>query len=106
MNECKRSSARTALTAALTAWQSGQAKPGKIESAGQPVQVADKAWEAGAKLKEFEIVKALEGDSPRKFQVKLTLEKATAPQEVVYVVVGKNPLWVLREAEYQRDSSM
>jgi hypothetical protein len=98
--------AQEALEAALTAWQNGQAKPGLIEDSDPPVQVQDDAWNAGSKLKSFEIVQALPGDSPRKFAVKLTLEGEAAPAEITYVVVGKNPLHVMREKEYNRDNAM
>jgi hypothetical protein len=98
--------AQEALEAALTAWQNGQAKPGLIEDYDPPVQVQDDAWNAGSKLKSFEIVEALPGDSPRKFTVKLTIEGEAAPTEITYVVVGKNPLHVMREKEYNRDNAM
>jgi hypothetical protein len=98
--------AKDALTAALNAWKGGQAKPGLIESVKPPVQVADATWETGARLTSFEIVKSLEGEERRRFSVKLVLEGETAPQEVVYVVVGKDPMWVMRENEFMRDSGM
>jgi hypothetical protein len=98
--------AKEALEAALTAWQDGQPKPGLIEDYDPPVQVQDDAWSAGSKLKSFEIVEALPGDSPRKFAVKLTIEGEAAPVEITYVVVGKNPLHVMREKEYNRDNAM
>ena len=98
--------AQEALEAALTAWQNGQAKPGLIEDSDPPVQAQDDAWNAGSKLKSFEIVQALPGDSPRKFAVRLNLEGESAPAEITYVVVGKNPLHVMREKEYNRDNAM
>jgi hypothetical protein len=97
--------AREALETALTAWQNGQEKPGRIETAEPAVQVTDAAWDAGSKLKSFEI-SDLPGDSPRKFSVKLSLEGAATPQEITYVVVGKDPLWVMREDQYNRNSEM
>lgn len=98
--------AQEALETALTAWQNGQAKPGLIEDSDPAVQVQDDAWNAGSKLKSFEIVEALPGDSPRKFAVKLNLEGEPTPAEITYVVVGKNPLHVMREKEYNRDNAM
>ncbi|MFN0051160.1 MAG: hypothetical protein ACKV0T_03160 [Planctomycetales bacterium] len=97
--------ARSALQAALGAWQGGQAKPGAITTAKPTVQVSDPVWEAGTKLSSFEI-KPLEGESPRRFSVKLVLEGAADSQEVVYVVFGKDPLWVVREEEFNRDGGM
>lgn len=100
-------SARDALTAALSAWQEGQAQPGKIESCKPPVQVADPVWSAGKKLKSFEILKEEQiPDGPQKLTVKLTLDGVVEQPQVVYVVIGKDPLWVLREEEYQRGFGM
>lgn len=98
--------AHEALTTALDAWQNGQAKPGEIENAELNVQVADPQWARGAKLKSYEIVEEQPGDSPRKFTVKLTLEGEATPSERTYVVVGKDPLWVMPEDEYNRSSGM
>jgi hypothetical protein len=91
-----------ALTSALTAWQNGQTPDELKENTDPEVQIAEPVWDAGSKLKNFEIVEALPGDTPRKFSVKLTLEGASAPEDVTYVVVGKDPLWVMREKEYER----
>ena len=98
--------AREALTTALDAWQKGQAKPGEVEDAEINVQVADPQWAQGAKLKSYEIVESQPGDSPRKFTVKLTLEGEATPSQRTYVVVGKDPLWVMPEDEYNRSSGM
>ena len=98
--------AEDALTAALEAWKSGEAPGELIETDQMRIQFADAAREAGAKLTDYEIVQALPGDSPRKFSVKLTLEGATAPEEITYVVVGKDPLVVMRDEEYNRTSAM
>jgi len=97
--------AKDALTAGLTAWQNGQPKPGFIENTKPAVRVIDRAWEAGTKLKSFEIGPAAEGDSPRKFPVKLHFEGAAAPEEITFYVVGKDPLLVMREQDY-RNSEM
>ena len=94
------------MTTALTAWQNGQAEPGPIEGATPAVEASDSTWKSGAKLKSFEIAEGLAGDSPRKFLVKLTLEGAAAPKEVTYVVVGKDPLQVMSDDEYNRDAGM
>jgi len=95
-----------ALTEALTAWQNGQAEPGAVAGTEPVVQVNDAKWKGGAKLKSFEITESLPGDSPRMFAVKLTLEGATVPEDVTYVVVGKDPLWVWTKDEYERSAGM
>ena len=63
----------------------------------------DLAWKSGQQqLKAFEIVgeeTAASGSAPRYFKVRLTLAKGP-PQEVRYVVVGIDPLWVYREKDF------
>ena|SRR5579872_3033190 len=98
--------AREALTAALDAWQGGQAEPGEIEDSELSVQMTDPEWAKGAKLKSYEIVEELPNESPPKFAVKLTLDGAPEPAKVTYVVVGKATLWVMTEAEFNRSSGM
>lgn len=99
--------ARTALTAALTAWQSGQAKPGSIAKASPAIEVVDSQWRSGQKLKAFEILQEVPTtEGPKRFQVKLTLEGTSSPLETVYLVVGKDPLYVFREADYQPPNGM
>ena len=99
-------SAREALEKALTAWQNGQEKPGVVEGSKPEIRIADERWQNGAKLKSFEIGDALDDEEDVKFPVTLTLEGVSAPAEEVYVVVGKNPLWVWTKAEYERSSGM
>ena len=98
--------AREALETALTAWQKGQAEPGVIKDADPAVQMSDSTWRSGAKLKSFEIAEDPKDNGPRKFKVKLTLEGVDAPKEVIYVVVGKDPLQVFSNDEYNRDAGM
>ncbi len=99
-------SARDALTAALKAWQDGRDKPGTIEHT-VPLQVVEPTWNAGKKLKSFEITKEeTVADGPGKFTVSLTLEGVAEPRSVVYVVVGKSPLWIMPEEEYARNAGM
>lgn len=96
--------AQEALQTALTAWQAGRT-PGTIKDTEIEVKIIDPVVESGAKLTSFEIVKALDGDTPRQFSVKLVVDGA-APKEVVYVVVGKDPLYVSPRSEYDRTSEM
>jgi hypothetical protein len=98
--------AKEALTTALTAWQNGLEKPGLIETEEPAVQLVDPAWVAGAKLNSFEIVQDFPGESPRKFSVKLNFEGAAAPQEATYYVIGKDPLQVMNQSEYERTGGM
>ena len=98
--------ARGALDAALTAWQKGLEKPGVVDSEKPAVRLVDPAWAAGTKLTSYEVVAELPGNAPPSFTVKLNLEGATAPQETTYFVVGKDPLQVMRDSEYNRTDGM
>lgn len=99
--------ARSALTAAMAAWQSGQPKPGTIPRNSPVIEVVDSEWRKGQKLKSFEILQEIPTtEGPKRFSVKLTMEGATAPQDTVYLVVGKDPLYVFREADYQPPTGM
>lgn len=96
-------SAKDALSAALSVWKSGQAKPATIESSRPVIQIQDRVWDSGKKLKDFEIgVEKPSTDGPTRFQVKLTLDGEAATEEVEYVVFGKDPLWVCRDKDYQK----
>jgi len=97
--------ARTALEVGLTAWVNGQ-KPDKIEAGAQSVQVVDHIWRDGGQLMRFEIVQAEDKPGPRWFSVKLMLKDAPEPQQVLYAVVGLNPLWVYREEDFLRACGM
>lgn len=99
--------AEDALTAALTAWQNGEAKPGpslKVDKVR--VEVHDDLWEGGAKLKSFEIVDEVLSEGPRKFSVKLTLEGDSATKDITYVILGKDPLIVMSENQFNHIGDM
>lgn len=94
------SSGRQALEAALTAWQNGH-PVGKIDNASPPVQAVDSGWGKGQKLTSYEILEEVSRtDGRRSFKVRLYLQNPSATQEVHYLVVGRSPLWVFREEDY------
>ncbi|HUY31436.1 MAG TPA: hypothetical protein VMV69_01550 [Pirellulales bacterium] len=97
--------ARKALTAALDAWKSG--KPfGQVDATAPKIEVGESNWQGGKKLTAYEIVGPTSGDDQNKrFTVKITLDGA-APQETVYVVLGKDPLWVFNQIDFQKLSGM
>lgn len=100
--------ARAALTAALDAWKAGKA-PDQIGASGPAVQAQDSQWRDGQKLLAYEILgpaPSPAGDSNRRYTVKLTLAGATAPQETVYVVMGKDPIIVFSQSNYEKLSGM
>jgi hypothetical protein len=95
------------LEAALSAWKGGQAH-GRVANSAPAIEVLDSKWKAGQRLADYQIVKEepAAGTGPRWFTVRLTLQKAAAPQEVRYAVVGIDPLWVYSEDEYKKLSGM
>jgi hypothetical protein len=92
--------AREALEAALTAWKDGK-QPGLIEGTPIPVHAVDSQWQTGKKkLTAYEIVAQEPGEGPPLFSVSLTIQGSSQPTVVRYYVVGKDPLWVYREEDY------
>ncbi len=95
----KAEQSRPAIEAALNAWKSGQ-KPGKIELDEGSVQVQDGNWQSGKKLKAFELLEEIPGETPR-FKARLTLEGTAGPMEVEYVVVGtEGDYWVMSKKDF------
>jgi hypothetical protein len=99
--------ARKALDASLAAWQGGMPKPGPIDGATPPVQAVDSRWAKGELLQSYEILQEEpQTGVPRVFSVKLTMKAPAASKTVKYFVVGKEPLWVYREDDYQLPAGM
>ena len=99
-------SGQDALQAALGAWKAGQ-KLERIDTTTPAVQPVDGQWQAGRKLRDFEVLGEVAGvEGPRQFRVRLTMEGAAKPQEVIYVIVGRDPVWVFREEDYKKTSGM
>lgn len=97
--------ARQALQAALDAWQNGKSA-GKIEATSPPVQVVDSIWFKGGKLQSYEILSEdTDTDGLRWFSVRLNLQQPQANDIVRYVVMGRDPVWVYRQDDYQRSKS-
>jgi hypothetical protein len=93
--------ARTALSTALDAWKADK-PPDQVGATKPEINAQDLQWSGGKKLTAYEIVGPATGDDQnQRFTVKLTLEGA-APQEITYVVVGKDPLWVLSQESYNK----
>lgn len=97
--------ARQAVTAALENWKAG-GRPGKIESAPAPTQAIDSAWQNGQKLESYSIVDEQPEDPAKRFTVKLKLKGAKAETEAAYMVLGRDPVWVYRQEDYDRMINM
>jgi hypothetical protein len=98
--------ARDALIAGLTAWQEGKAAGDLASAQGPPViHFADFQWTAGKRLTSFRLLDeapTLEG-STQMFRIELELA-GEKPQTAEYYVVGINPLWIMRDRDYQQSS--
>jgi hypothetical protein len=98
---------KRAIETALSAWQNGQLMK-RIESDGAAaVEPQDSEWKRGKTLASFSIgdeVPTTEG--PKQFAVRLTFQGVAQPVDAVYFVVGRDPLWVFRDRDYQRATGM
>lgn len=107
--------ARSALEKTLEAWKSG-AKHGELGSTDPVIQAVDSDWRSGKALSSFEILNEEESASERRFTVKLVYAEAVAKNKTKentgttadarYVVLGKGPVLVYREEDYQRMLNM
>jgi hypothetical protein len=98
--------ARDALTEGLIAWKEGKSAA-DLASAKEPpiVRFADYQWSGGKRLTSFRILDeepTLEG-STQMFRVELELA-GEKPQAAEYYVVGIDPLWIMRDRDYQQTS--
>lgn len=101
--------AREALEKTLEAWKASQAagEIGSLSEGGPKINAVDSDWTAGKRLASYEITgerPAESGSQP--FSVKLQYEKVAQPVEAVYYVIGKDPVWVFRDKDYQQSSGM
>jgi hypothetical protein len=92
--------AREALEVALTTWQNG-GRPGRIDGSSLPIEAVDSKWIAGQRLTQFEILGEEQADTARCFSVRLRLANGRGDQTVRYYVLGRGPVWVYREEDYQ-----
>lgn len=98
--------ARKSLETALDAWKAGKALDA-IGAANPAISAQDTLWQQGKKLQQYEIVGPEQGDDQNlRFRVRLTLVGEPAPKEIVYVVLGKDPIWVFSEEDYAKTSGM
>ena len=97
--------ARTALATALDAWRDGK-RPADLAGITPPVQVIDTVWVGGRELASYQIVGETPSESDKRFVVKLTYAAPPAMAEVVYIMVGSQPVSVFRDEDYARSMNM
>ena len=96
---------RKALEAALDSWKAGRA-PGPVPGSSPAVSVVDSRRKPKQLLESYEIVKEENQEGHTFYSVKLTLKNPRAEEVARFVVVGRDPLWVYREDDYQTGAGM
>lgn len=103
--ETTSSLARTALEAALANWKGG-GRPDQIDASPQ-VKMIDSDWQNGSALVDFTILDESPTPSgPKEFKVRLQLERAAGPIEATYHVIGREPIYLFRDRDFQKMSGM
>jgi hypothetical protein len=93
--------AEQALEQVLAAWKRGESSaPLQLASTPITIQVADATRRPGQRLVDYELLGEISGEGPRTFAVRLKLENPTIEEEVLYYLVGIDPLWVFRQEDY------
>jgi hypothetical protein len=89
-----------ALDAGLAAWQSGE-PPGPVAGTSPVIHVVDGHRRAGQKLCRYEVLGPAPGDGPRVYAVRLSFELPREEKKVRFVILGIDPLWVVRYEDYE-----
>lgn len=92
--------ARTTLEIALKAWAEGDANH-LVAGAKPAIMVSDGHRTPGRTLKKYEILGSVPGEAPRCIAVRMTLENPSAEIRERYVVVGIDPIWIIRYEDYE-----
>jgi len=92
--------ARQALDAALGAWQAGRPHGAVPDTADPAVEFVDSHHKPAQRLKSFDVLGVAPGDGPRVFTVRLKLEEPADEVKVRYVVFGLDPVWVVRQEDF------
>jgi hypothetical protein len=94
---------RRAVGAALAAWKAGEPADRTIRLSEPTLnlEVADTARRPGQRLVDYEILGEVSAEGPRCLAVRLKLEEPTEELEVLYYLVGIDPLFVFRQEDYE-----
>jgi hypothetical protein len=94
--------ARRSLQSGLETWQSGQAS-GLLTlnaTSGPSVEFIDTHRKPGQRLQAFSVLSMAPGNGPRVFTVRLSLANPREDVNARYVVMGADPLWVIRQEDF------
>lgn len=92
--------ARNALEQMLEQWQKGEI-PTSMAREGLPaITPVDSHRRPGQKLLHYEILGEVSGGGPKCFVVRVALDQPREEQKIRYVVLGQDPLWVVRQEDF------
>ena len=97
-------SAQQTLETALTAWQNGMTPPCLVreKSPTKPaIHLIDTHHKKDQTLAGFSVLGATAGDGARCYAVRLTFENPIEEARARFVVLGLDPLWVMRYEDYE-----
>jgi len=84
----------------LIAWQKDKL-PSLVEESSPPIHMIDTQRQSNRKLTSFSVLGPTTGDAQRCFAVRLTLDNPPEEVRARFVVLGLDPLWVLRYEDYE-----
>lgn len=93
--------AQNTLESALKAWQAGLVPPCRVQDAAPAVEIIDTQHRPGQTLNEFTVLGPTPCDAPRCFAVRLTFDNPRQEVRARFVVLGLDPLWVMRYEDYE-----
>jgi hypothetical protein len=93
--------ARTALECALAAWDRGGIATLALDES-TTVAVIDKDRRTDQKLTGYRILGQVSIEGGRWFEVELQYDQSAKTEHAYYCVIGINPLWVFRQADYEQ----
>ena len=94
--------AERTLKTALTAWQKGQRPPSLVQDTSPPIRLVDTFPKPGQTLAKFTLLGPTTGDAHRCYAVRLTFDNPPEEVRARFVVMGLDPLWVVRYEDYER----
>ena len=99
--------ARQDLETALAAWQKG-GKPAELAQGEHPIYFVESQWENGQALESFQILEESPSSSEteKRYAVVLKIKKPAAENRVEYIAVGRSPMWIFRDVDYEKQGSM
>lgn len=93
--------ARQSLDRYLSAWHAGDTSD-TISDAAPAVSIADTLRANGRPLESFSVLGPTPSEMPRCYAVKLTLGNPREEIRERYIVVGIDPIWIIRHDDYEK----